>query len=90
MVQTPQLYPRYISLMTRPMTLCTRSYVEQRGLFARVARKLELDPSFVSRVARGIRRNEKVSIAIEAELKKMHVLRKRFSDLPAKKQKRRN
>src|ERR1700722_3200661 len=37
-----------------------------RGLYARVGQKLRLDPSFVSRVARGERKSE----AVERELNK--------------------
>ncbi len=55
--------------MTRKMTV--HSYVTQRGLFARVARKLKIDASYVSRVARGERRNDRISQAIEAELNMM-------------------
>jgi hypothetical protein len=51
------------------MTL--RAYVTQRGLFARVARKLRIDPSYVSRVANGKRQNDRINHAIEAELNKM-------------------
>lgn len=36
-----------------------------RGLYRRIARKMNCDPSFVSRVARGERR----SVRVEAELK---------------------
>jgi hypothetical protein len=53
------------------MTLL-RAYLAQRGLFSRVAKKLNLDPSYVSRVARGQRQNKKISLAIETELKKTH------------------
>lgn len=37
-----------------------------RGLYARVARKLKVDPSFVSRVVRG----ERASVAVQAALEK--------------------
>jgi hypothetical protein len=39
-----------------------------RGVYTRVARKLGIDPSFVSKVASGSRRSEPVKPAIEAEL----------------------
>ena len=55
--------------MTPKMTL--HSYVTERGLFARVARKLKLDASYVSRVANGERQNPRISQAIEAALDKM-------------------
>jgi hypothetical protein len=43
----------------------------QRGLYARIARQLGLDPSYVSRVANGKRQNKTVSLAIEADLSKL-------------------
>jgi transcriptional regulator with XRE-family HTH domain len=57
--------------MTRKVTLL-RAYLAQRGLFARVAKKLGLDPSYISRVANGKRRSKIISQAIEADLNKMH------------------
>jgi hypothetical protein len=57
--------------MTRGVTLI-RAYLRQRGLFARVAKRLKVDPSYVSRVANGERRSKRISRAIEAELHKMH------------------
>lgn len=39
-----------------------------RGLYGRVARQLDLDPSYVSRVARGERCSEAVEVAIEREI----------------------
>jgi hypothetical protein len=57
--------------MARTVTLLS-AYVQQRGLFARVARLLGLDPSYVSRVANGKRRSKRISLAIEAALNKMH------------------
>jgi len=57
--------------VTRARTLL-HTYVANRGLFARVAKQLGMDPSYVSRVANGKRHSEKVSLAIEAELNKMH------------------
>jgi len=57
--------------MTRKVTLL-HSFLTQRGLFARVAKQLGIDPSYVSRVANGTRQNERISQAIEADLKKIH------------------
>jgi len=57
--------------MTRQTTRLD-TYILQRGLFARVARKLGIDPSYVSRVANGKRNDERISRAIEAELKTTH------------------
>jgi len=39
-----------------------------RGLYQRVAAKLGVDPSYVSRVARGERRSAAVSAALQAEM----------------------
>jgi len=52
-----------------------RHYIANRGLFARVAKKLRTHPSYVSRVANGTRHSDKVSAAIEAELHKLANLR---------------
>jgi hypothetical protein len=54
------------------------AYVVQRGLFARVAKKLEIDPSYVSRVAHGQRHSKKISVAIQSELNRMHTVSGRF------------
>jgi transcriptional regulator with XRE-family HTH domain len=56
--------------MTRKVTLL-HAYLAQRGLFARVAKKLGLDPSYISRVANGKRKSKRVSQAIEADLNKL-------------------
>ena len=56
------------------MTISTkllRNYIANRGLFARVAKKLRMHPSYVSRVANGKRHSDKVSEAIDAELDKL-------------------
>ncbi len=42
-----------------------------RGLYARVARRLGVDRSYVSRVARGERTSLKVEAALAAELKRI-------------------
>lgn len=57
--------------MTRKVTLL-RAYLAQRVLFARVAKRLGYDPSTVSRVANSKRQCKGISLAIEAELSKMH------------------
>jgi transcriptional regulator with XRE-family HTH domain len=49
-----------------------RAYLRQRGLFARVAKRLGLDPSYVSRVANGERHSKRISLAIETELNKTY------------------
>lgn len=42
-----------------------------RGLYGRVARKLRVDPSYVSRVARGERQSPKIDASLERELKRI-------------------
>ncbi|MGH9679643.1 MAG: hypothetical protein ACRD4Y_06805 [Candidatus Acidiferrales bacterium] len=42
-----------------------------RGLYVRVARRLNLHPSYVSRVARGERRSEEVNAALTRELQRV-------------------
>jgi hypothetical protein len=41
-----------------------------RGLYARVAEDLGIDPSYVSRIARGERRSEEVESALKREFTK--------------------
>jgi hypothetical protein len=45
-----------------------------RGLYGRVARKLKVDPSYVSRVARGERRSGEIEESLERELKRIMAL----------------
>ena len=56
--------------MTPTMTP-VRAYLSQKGVFSRVAKNLGVDPSYVSRVANGERRNEKISEALDEELGKI-------------------
>ena len=42
-----------------------------RGLYGRVARKLRVDPSYVSRVARGERHSKKIENALRRELNRI-------------------
>jgi transcriptional regulator with XRE-family HTH domain len=42
-----------------------------RGLYSRVAKRLGVDRSYVSRVARGERRSERVEAALRAELRRI-------------------
>jgi hypothetical protein len=42
-----------------------------RGLYGRVARQLRVDPSYVSRVARGERQSETIEVSLERELKRI-------------------
>ena len=41
------------------------------GLYARLGRKLNVTPSYISRVARGERQSEKVRVALLRELRKL-------------------
>lgn len=45
-----------------------------RGLYGRVARKLKVDPSYVSRVARGERQSDAIEASLERELKRIMAL----------------
>ena len=49
-------------------------YARYRGLYARVARRLGVDRSYVSRVARGERRSKRVEEALRVELKRIRSL----------------
>jgi hypothetical protein len=42
-----------------------------RGFYGRVARQLDLDPSYVSRVARGERQSEVIEAALEREMQRI-------------------
>ena len=48
-----------------------------RGLYSRVAKRLGMDPSFVSRVARGERRSAKIERALRDELTRFDRLRRK-------------
>ena len=56
-----------------------------RGLYRRVAKKLGLDPSFVSRVARGERHNGAIEKALEVEVNKIHAVVRKGRSKPPKK-----
>lgn len=49
-------------------------YARYRGLYSRVARRLGVDRSYVSRVARGERRSRRVEDALRAEVKRIRKL----------------
>ena len=51
-----------------------RTFPTPRGLFARIAKRFGVDPSYVSRVAHGHRQNDKISKTLEAELRKIIVM----------------
>ena len=42
-----------------------------RGLYGRIARHLDVDPSYVSRVARGERQSEAIEAALEREMRQI-------------------
>ena len=48
-----------------------KRYQLYRGLYSRVARKLGVDRSYVSRVARGERRSKDIEAALTSELKRI-------------------
>ena len=45
-----------------------------RGLYGRVARRLKVDPSYVSRVARGERQSDLIEASLERELRRIMAL----------------
>lgn len=49
-------------------------YARYRGLYSRVAKRLGVDRSYVSRVARGERRSKQVETALRVELKRIRNL----------------
>ena len=51
-----------------------------RGLYGRVARQLKVDPSYVSRVARGERKSDAIEASLERELKRIMTLVSRNHD----------
>jgi len=54
-----------------PMTSTLDQLTLYRGIYSRVARKLGVDPSYVSRVARGDRSSQAVTDALAAEIQKI-------------------
>lgn len=62
--------PRKQSSLLPDITKTTelKRYSLYRGLFARVARQLGVDRSYVSRVARGTRRSAAIEKALRSEL----------------------
>jgi hypothetical protein len=51
-----------------------------RGLYGRVARQLKVDPSYVSRVARGERESREIEASLERELKRIMTLMRTSHD----------
>ena len=50
----------------------TQTVTLSRGLYSRVARKMKCDPSYVSRVARGERRSDRIAGALAAEAMRVY------------------
>ena len=69
--QTAELRFTYIQRMTRKVALLW-AHAAHRGLYARIAKQLGLDPSYISRVANGKRRSKRISLAIEVELGRIY------------------
>ena len=46
-------------------------HIKHLGLYARVAKLMDVNPSYVSRVARGVRRSEKVRRVLMQELRRI-------------------
>ena len=60
--------PRPRSILANGNESLLRSYKLQRGLYARVAKSLGVDPSYVSRVASGKRHSDRIERAVLREL----------------------
>jgi hypothetical protein len=61
-------------LKSVPKTAPTNLASLIRGLYGRVARNLKVDPSYVSRVARGERQSDVIEASLEKELKRIMAL----------------
>jgi hypothetical protein len=61
--------------MNEPITakerLLLNRHLRHRGIYVRVATKMNVDPSFVSKVASGTRTSKKIQRAVIAELKRI-------------------
>jgi hypothetical protein len=64
------MYDDKFSTILEPGTLSPQTLY--RGLYVRIARKLEVDPSYVSRVARGERRSKSVESALRIEIEQIN------------------
>jgi hypothetical protein len=58
-----------VKAVSRPAPTNLASLI--RGLYGRVARQLKVDPSYVSRVARGERQSDVIEASLERELKRI-------------------
>ena len=63
--------------LRKPVTIEARLRWHMRfdGLYARTAKQLGVDPSYVCRVANGLRNSEKVMQALQAEMKRVEKLK---------------
>jgi hypothetical protein len=68
---------------------CSKSVELFRGLYARVARDLGVDASYVSRVARGERKSKVAEKALNREFEKILVLIRNSSAPPQENQRKR-
>jgi coenzyme F420-reducing hydrogenase delta subunit len=61
----------------KPPTIEVRLRWHRRfdGLYARIAKHLGVDPSFVSKVASGTRNSDKITQALETEMKRLEKLK---------------
>ncbi len=51
---------------------------EYRGIYNRIANQTGVDPSYVSRIARGERTNSQVEIALAKEVNRLHQLSTKY------------
>ena len=58
-----------LNIISKPAPTNLASLI--RGLYGRVARHLKVDPSYVSRVARGERQSDVIEASLERELKRI-------------------
>ena len=58
-----------LETMAKPKEAMTLDWhIQFRGVYTRIAKQLKVHPSYVSRVARGERRSEKIEQALRAEI----------------------
>jgi len=57
--------------MRNPGDRLLQQHKEHLGVYARIAKKLKTSPSYVSLVARGTRRSEKIMSALLRELRRI-------------------
>jgi hypothetical protein len=66
-----------MQLLRKPPTIEARLRWHQRfdGIYFRIAKRLRVDPSYVSRVASGKRNSTSIVQALEAEMKRLEKLK---------------